>query len=365
VAAPTRSRPRRAPRSTRSSLSPKTRASLDTELAAARTFANEIGASEIAAARPLAADAELARVSPLLSAPELAPVRHDAEARVRAAGQQTCAHLRAAPQTPNWTIIVARYCAHFGEPAASAAPPAPLAVSGVIKGLSPAQANVVRSRVADWFRASMWSKAGDATAGRAGLAGTFEATIQHASVTLHAPYEASVTTHKTKDRTEGGEVLANAFRSIGARSGRPRRLRSASSRDREDLRPRRHVRAGRDRSAARHAAFGRYLARARARPRGACSAQDAEPTVSSAFCAHPTFELEDAARCLVVRPQKAALAVVAGTIGESAERLATVLGPPPPPRPATPAGAAPPRARRAASPPASSGATDDEDPGSE
>lgn len=181
-------------------LSAKTRAALDTELRATRAFTKEIGAKELASAHPLAAEAELARLSPLLTAPELASARQEAAARIRAGGEQTCARLRAAPQTPNWTIIVARYCAHFGD-AAPVVPSgaAPLAVSGAIKGLSGAQADLVRSRVAEWFRASLWTKAADTAVGRAGVAGTFEATFQHASVTLHAPYEAAVTTHTTDD----------------------------------------------------------------------------------------------------------------------------------------------------------------------
>lgn len=383
-------------------LSAKTRAALDTELRATRVFTKEIGAKELAAAHPLAAEAELARLSPLLTAPELASARQEAAARIRAGGEQTCARLRAASQTPNWAIVVARYCAHFGDAGGPVVPSgaAPLTVSGAIKGLSGAQAELVRSRVAEWFRASLWTKAADTAVGRAGVTGTFEATFQHASVTLHAPYEAAVTTHTTDDRWQPAESFANTLRSVGLPASGDKTttgtVTSVYAYDAEESRGSFHLDArvtfeldagGPTVFDLRQAATVKtYDHDVTFEPAGIAPRHDAPPSADdwllreldrvgpaalktldrrflSTFCARPAFELEDAARCLVVRPHKAALAAIAGTIGEDAERLAAVLGPPPPPRPLKQAAATPPRPRRG--PAASSGATDDEEPAGE
>src|SRR6185295_15355579 len=91
------------------------RASLDAELEAERSLVRDIGAKQVGGNRPLAAEAELTRLRPLLAHDELVEARDAADTRVRDAGRRTCTRLQSgAAEASHLAVLVTRYCAHFG-----------------------------------------------------------------------------------------------------------------------------------------------------------------------------------------------------------------------------------------------------------
>jgi hypothetical protein len=384
-----------------SQLSGPAQDALRATVAGAQKVVRDVGAAALTSGRPLTVEADLARLSPLLRPAELAAARDDAAASIRTAGQQTCARLRASPASPNWALIVARYCAHFGDGAApplAASSPAPLAVAGGVAGLSRAGADLLRARLDEWLRASLWARVGDPPPARASMGGKFEVSFQRASVTLHAPYEATVTSHTTLDRNPLAEDLANAFRSVNLPAHGDATTRgqvtSVYAYDAEESRGRYslnaqvtfdlgpggptvvNLRREENLKAYEHdvtfepaGIFPRHdsipsgeawlpMQLDRARP---LALRTLNRQFLATFCGRRTYELEDAARCLVVGPNAAATKTVAATIGDDEQRLTAILVPPPPPAPKENEPAARPAPRRRARP-AQSGATDEENP---
>jgi hypothetical protein len=180
-------------------LSPATRASLDAELAAARTFVGGIGTKDGDAGRPLSAEAALARLAPLLTHAELADAAALAARRARESGRATCARLQAsvAPETPYWGLVVRRTCEHFGV--AYESPPlvsgiSKLELDGAVVGLTPEQVERLRARVAGWVKSSLWYEpTGQATA-RGTVHGKVEVSFQHRAVTRNVSYQDTIVT---------------------------------------------------------------------------------------------------------------------------------------------------------------------------
>lgn len=180
-------------------LSPTERASLETELEGTRAFVREIGAKEAAAGQPLAAEAALARLAPLLAHDEVADAKKAASARAREAGSATCTRMQATvtPDAPHWGLVVSRYCAHFGatfEPPPLTASVGGIDVSGAVVGMTPAQTQALSARLDDWLRASLWYEGGGGAKAKATVQGKIETSFSHQSVTRHAPYRERITT---------------------------------------------------------------------------------------------------------------------------------------------------------------------------
>lgn len=180
-------------------LSPETRAALDAEVVAARAFVEGIGTKDGAEGRPLAAEAALARLAPLLKHAELADAAARAAGRAHEAGRATCARLQAAiePTTPYWGLVVRRYCDHFGV--AYRPPPLVGAISkleleGTVPGLTPTQVEHLRARVAGWVKSSLWYEpTGQATA-RGTVQGKVEISFRHQAVTRNVAYQDEIVT---------------------------------------------------------------------------------------------------------------------------------------------------------------------------
>ena len=178
-------------------LPPSTRAQLDAEIRGAADTVRASVDGPLAAGHPLAAEAALGRLSPLLTDAALAPARQAGADAIKKTGQESCARLQATvtPEAPYWGLGVSRYCAHFGT--TFAPPPRPNAlgsfeVSGTLAGLSAAQAAHLRDSVGRWLRASFWFDPDGKAVGRGSVAGSYAATFKRQTVTLHAPYKQTV-----------------------------------------------------------------------------------------------------------------------------------------------------------------------------
>ena len=159
---------------------------------------------DLGAGRPLAAEPLLGQFKPLLAHAEFGQARATVGGKVRGKGQEVCARLQttATADTPNWALIVTRYCGHFGSagstPPAIPAPAPPMELTGTVKGMSAEQVARLRSRVAEWVEASLWSDPSAGEAGRGHIGGTIggvvESSFRRTTVTLHAPYEDTIKT---------------------------------------------------------------------------------------------------------------------------------------------------------------------------
>jgi hypothetical protein len=377
-------------------LSPATRATLETELEASRAFVRDIGAKETAAGHPLAAEAELRRLAPLLAHPELADASAAAAGRARDAGRAVCTRLQTTltPAAPHWGQSVSHYCHHF-DVALVAPPstqePSAFVLDGTLAGLTAAETTSLRARLQNWLRASFWTEPGGAVRGRGTMQGKVESSFQHQSVTLHAPYEDTITAHSINGRETVEE------RPIARYLGEERTSSATTDRvfeyDAEESRGHYSLMAdvSLDLGEARPVTFSlRHTENLKAydhdvtfEKAGIRPVHDRVPTSAawldgqldrmstrvvtalnrrfvSLHCARQSYDLDEAARCLAIgqRPP-AALAVVTDALGDDAERALPILRPAPPPvKPAAPAKAAP----RKPAPRAAAGAQDDENP---
>jgi hypothetical protein len=95
-------------------LSPPLRTRLDVSIKKATGFVTSLAD---AAPQPLAAELAVERGAPGELPGPLASARQEARTRVKVSGQKNCSRLRAMspPETPSWNLVVARYCAHFGQ----------------------------------------------------------------------------------------------------------------------------------------------------------------------------------------------------------------------------------------------------------
>jgi hypothetical protein len=111
-------------------LSPALRARLAVSTNRATRFVTNLAD---AAPQPLAAELAVERGAAGELPRPLADARQEARSRVRASGQKNCARLRATapPEAPSWNLVVARYCAHFGQ---GDAPPIPDAAPAACDG---------------------------------------------------------------------------------------------------------------------------------------------------------------------------------------------------------------------------------------
>lgn len=377
-------------------LAPKTRSAFERELEASRAFVSQIGMKEAAAGHPLAAEAELAHLAPLLAHPELADATKAAKERVREAGKATCARLQTAATSdaPYWAGSVSRYCAHFDV---AFTPPAParelpsLVVEGALTGVSSQQAIVVSARVQDWLQASLWTEPGAPPRGRAKLSGKVESSSQSGPVTLHASYEDTVVSHAINGQ---GSVEENP---IGRYFGQERTASATMDRvftyDAEEARGRYSISAdvSLDLGDAKPVTFSlRRTDNLKAREHdvtfekaGIVPVHERLPSTEAwldaqlermskgvltvlnrrfiaLHCSKASYDLDEAARCLIAGQKPSpAVAVVSEALGEDADRAAAILrpAPPSPPKAAAPARPGP---RKAS--PRPSGAQDDENP---
>jgi hypothetical protein len=200
-------------------LSRASRAALDREVEASRAFVRNVGADACGAGHPLAAQAELARLAPLLAHAELADARDAATARVRDTGRQVCARVqgKVSSNAPNahFGVVVARYCAHFDvtfEPPPLTDGLATFELTGAVSGPAKGATERVHARVGDWLRASAWYERGGRGSARGSVQGKLEATVEHRTVQLHAPYHDRIVTET--GTTEKSAALPTELRAF-------------------------------------------------------------------------------------------------------------------------------------------------------
>jgi hypothetical protein len=379
-------------------LSPDTRAALNTEIVGANETVRVAVHGPLAAGQPLAAEAALARLAPFLSDALMAPYRQEAAEAIRKTGQQTCARLQGtvSSETPYWALGVSRYCAHFGT--SFAPPPRATAlrsfeVTGTLAGLSAEQAAVLRDSVADWLRASLWFDADGQAIGRGTIDGSYGASFKRQTVTLHAPYKQRVGVYsssivppqQTYD-ARGVPIYNNPTSS----SWGVAMVDQTFAYDAEEVRGDYTFTASVNLDVGAAAPVSLAMRRAQGikgyqhdvtfEPGGIVPRHDDLPSARQWFqeqvaamwgkavwalnrkfidahCKRESYAPDEAVRCVVAGQQPtAALAALTQAIGEDARPLVPILQPPPPPKPEAPA-KIPTRARKA-----QSGAVDDEDP---
>ena len=182
-------------------LSAELRPRLDAEVAAGSAFVAQIGADEAAAGHALAAEAELARLAPLVAHAELAAAATQAEARPRDAGRATCARLQATvtPAMPHWGLAVSRYCAHFDV---TFAPPpltsavGKLSIEGAVTGMTPTQSATLNDQLSSWVASSLWHEPTGRATARANVVGKIESSFHSQTVTLRVPYRERMVTRR-------------------------------------------------------------------------------------------------------------------------------------------------------------------------
>jgi len=384
-------------------LPPATRAALDTEIRGADETVRTAVKGPLADGHPLAAEATLARLTPLLTDAALAPARQAGADAIRTAGQQVCTRLQTtvSAETPYWGLGVSRYCAHFG--ATFAPPPHPNAlgsfeVTGTLAGLTARQAALIRDKVADWLRASLWFDAEGKAVGHGTIGGNYSASFKRQTITLHAPYKKHIAVYSgsivptpRRPRLPGeivgpeppsqsnwggavvddtyaydaeevrGDYAFTASLKLDVGSGAPVTL---------EIRHTQGIKG--------------YEHDAEFEPAGIAPRHDDVPSGEqwfqsqiasmwgkavwalngkfiAAHCRRESYAPDDAVRCIAAGQQPpGAMAALAQAIGEDAGPLVPILQPPPPPpKPEAPARVpARPRPDRKAS----SGAVDDEDP---
>jgi hypothetical protein len=154
---------------------------------------------------PFAAEVVLARHAPTLDLAGLGERRAELAAPIRSAGLAGCTSLTAtaSPETPYWTWLVDRACAHWGGPRL-VVPALPhqrsvLEVAGAVDGARTDQNAGFRGSVGAAFRASVWYAPSVPGVVRASLDGTIAATLSSRPITLTAEWIESVS--YTEDET--------------------------------------------------------------------------------------------------------------------------------------------------------------------
>ena len=380
-----------------------TRTALEVEVRDADETVRANVGRHAAAGHPFTAAAELARRAPLLTTAAFAPTRNASADAIKQAGQQVCARLQATvtPEQPYWGLGVSRYCAHFGV--TFAAPPRASAlgsfeVSGQISGVTAAQSAAFRARIVEWLRGSLWfDDAGKAVA-RGSVEGVYTASHKRQSVTLHATYKETITTSTTGPlvpplalpTARGGVAPAHPYPDT---SYSTTTIDQTLPYDAEEIRGDYALGASVKIDVGTPVPLTVSVRRAQGikgydhdmtfEPAGIVPRHDHVPSAAEWFddqvesmslkmvwalnrkfidahCKRASFDVDEAARCLVVGQQPpGALAALAAAIGENAESLVAILRPAPKPEPDAPAKKP---ARTKARPKASGGATDDEDP---
>jgi hypothetical protein len=364
-------------------LSPPAQANLAETVGQARGFV-----TKLAEARPLTAEAELATLAPHLEHAELAGARDAVRGQIADAGKRNCAHLQAqlATDSPNWNLLVARYCTHFGvagEPAHAARDAASATVTGTITGAAAEQIAQLREQVPRWLADSLWSRRADAGPMPAEVSGKLDVSIERRTVTLHASYTDKIKTETYDPSRKGIEGLfpavgtttmdrvyeydADEARGRYALDGRVtfqtdrggpvvvelRRTENLKAYDHDVTFEPAGVSPRHDTVPSSEAWLGAQITRS-ARP-----AVDAlNRKFIATFCAAGRYAVEDAARCVAagVAPD-GALTALATAVGEDAPRLVAAVTPPAQISPPAPR-AAPRRRPR----PKQRGATDHEAP---
>lgn len=379
-------------------LSPSTRAALDTEIRGADETVRAAVNGPLAAGQPLAAEAALARLAPLLATAQLTPTRQAVADTIQKTGQQACARLQGtvSPEAPYWGLGVSRYCAHFGT--SFAPPPRPAAlgsfeVTGTLAGLSAEQAAVLRDNVADWLRASLWFDAEGKAVGRGTIGGNYGASFRRQTVTLHAPYKQRVGVYNTSivppPQTYDARGIPQTNNPLSSSWG-VAMVDQTYAYDAEEVRGdytydalvKLEVGTSVPVSLAMRRAQGikGYEHDVTFEPAALVPRHDDLPTAQQWFqqqiaamwgkavwalnrkfidahCKRESYGPDEAVRCVAAGQQPAAaLAALAQAIGEDARPLVPILQPPPPPKSEAPV-KIPARARAK-----QSGAVDDEDP---
>jgi hypothetical protein len=349
-------------------LAPATRAAFERELEASRAFVSGIGAKDAGEGHPLAAEAELARLAPLLAHPELAEATKTAAGHAREVGRATCARIQASvsPDTPHWGLGVSRYCDHFGV--AFTAPPLAAGVSkvdvqGAVVGMTPAQNQLLSARIGDWFAKSLWYEPTGLATARASLRGKIESSFQHQTVPQHVSYTDEIETSSSayawgtnitkgtyvtgSSKTEMDRVYtydaeehrghygltANVSLDVGAAGPLTFTLQKV-----ENLKAYEHdntfAKAGVRPSHETVPSTDEWL-------RGQLDRMEARVILHlnrkfvTSTCGAETESLEAAARCVLVGQTPAAVVrALSEAIGEDAQRLGPILHPPPPAPPA-------------------------------
>ena len=353
------------------------RAAFDAELRAMNDVVEGIGAAQLSAGHPLAAEVEARRLDPVLTHVELAAARTELLARIKAGGQEICQRMQqtVSPEMPHWGLALSRYCAHFEVTFAPPSPtraPSAFVLEGILTGLTADQAAAFRERVQDWLKASLWYDPRGAATGRGKVAGRIETSFQHQTVTLHAPYEDTVTSHAI----EGSKSIADNPLSVFTRqSTSTTNMDRVFTYDAEELRGRYGLEAkvSFDLSAPQPVAFElRHVDNIKAydhdvtfEKAGISPTHDHLPSGVSwlesqldrmstrvvaalnhryvaSYCAQLAYSLDDAARCLMAGQKPAAAwKLIDDGLGGEAERALPILRPPPP----APAAIKPTRAR--------------------
>jgi hypothetical protein len=352
------------------SLSPTTRASFDTELEASRAFLRQIGAQEAATDHPLAAEAELARLAPLLGHEELAEAVEASRRVARDAGVRVCARSQTnvSGNAPHLGVLVTRYCAHFGVSyeGPPAEGPATFEVTGAVAGPVKEAGERLRVRVGDWLHSSAWYEPQGKGVARGSVQGTLEASVRQRTVTLLAPYHDRVVTET--GTTQQSATLPSPLRAWID----PNSATSVTELDRDYAYEAEEHRGHYELGVKVELAIGAtpvtftlqhkddlkgYEHDVAFAPAGVEPRHDAVPTPPewlerqldrmstkvvallnrkfvAVYCAPATLSLDDASRCLAGGQRApAALAAVARAFGEDGDRLFAVLRPPPPPAP--------------------------------
>jgi len=364
-------------------LSPPRRAAFEDELRAMGEVVKAIGAASLSAGHPLAAEAEAHRLNPVLTHAELASARADLLARIKGAGQDVCQRMQqtVSPEMAQWGLALSRYCAHFEVTFAPPAPtraPSAFALEGTVTGLTADQAASFRERVQSWLKASLWYDSRGAATARGKLAGRIETSFQHQTVTLHAPYEDTITSHANEGSLAVGDIPNPITQLLVPQTTSTTNMDRVFTYDAEESRGHYGLDAkvSFDLGAPQPVAFElRHVDNIKAydhdvtfEKAGISPTHDHLPSsatwlesqldrmstrvvatlnrrYAALYCAQPAYSLDDAARCLMAGQKPAAAwKLMDDALGGEAERALPILRPPPPALAATkPARAKPPR----------------------
>ena len=369
-------------------LSPEWQAALSAEASISSETMVRLVDVDLGAGRPLAAEALLGQFKPLLAHSEFGQARATAGGKIRGKGQEICARLQttAAADTPSWGLIVTRYCGHFGSTGFMPAPGAPapsMELAGTVKGMSNEQVAKLRARVAEWVQASLWNDPSAGEAGRGTIGGTIggvvESSFRRATVTLHVPYEDTITT----------SVVGTVGRQTAFGYGSTKVTREYAY-EAEEVRGDFGMNVSVHLELPARASVTLKLKRAEGvkgyehdvsfEPAGISPRHDRVSTTEEwvdaqldgfatrvtwalnrkflkTYCARPQYTVEEAAHCFMVgQKPPAAMAVLTGALGDKVESALEILRPTPPP----------PEARKTAptrpAPKTQSVPADDEDP---
>jgi hypothetical protein len=343
---------------------------------------------DLAAGRTLAAEAILGQFKPLLVHAEFAPAREKTAGKLRAKAREVCARLltTATAETPSWGRVVTRYCGHFGLTGSATMPlssPAPVEITGTVRGMSAEQMAGLRGRVVEWIQASLWNDPAAGHTAHGTIGGVVESSFQRQTVTLHALYEDTIRT----------SAVGNVGRQTAFLYGSSKVTREYAY-EAEELRGHYGMNVSVQLELPAQSSVTLNLKRAEDvkgyehdvtfEPAAIVPRCDRIPTAPEwvdgqldrfatrvtwalnrkflkTYCARSQYTVEEAARCLFVgQKPPAAMAVLTGALGDSAESAMEILTPSPP------APAEHSEGRRKSppkkAPVAQTGSADDEDP---